>query len=62
MKLTEQYLLDKLPLSVIRQILQDQEAVTHIREWIKVMDTEPPKDLMELQEIKSSVRRMLGDD
>ncbi len=46
---------------IIDQILNNQESIEAIRDWISVMRDEP-ESLMKLSEVYHSLRRMLGDE
>ena len=39
----------------------EHEAISHIREWLEVMRTEP-EGYIKLSEVYHSLRRMLGDE
>ena len=66
MKLTENYLMDILCRGhfedeEINLILNNQESVEHIREWVDIMKDEP-EEWIKLSEVYHSLRRMLGDE
>ena len=43
------------------QILQDNESLAHIREWVDIMKDEP-EEWIKLSEVYHSLKRMLGDE
>ena len=58
---TEEYLFDRMPLSMIRIILKHQESIRSIREYLAVMENEP-EGYIKMSEVYHSIRKMLNDE
>ena len=46
----------------IEHITRDGEIIKHIREYLKVMESEPAEDLIRLKDVYHNLRRILGDE
>ena len=45
----------------VEHITEDGEKLRHIREWLKVMESEPEEYIL-LSTVYHNLRRMLGDE
>lgn len=41
---------------------ENMEIVEHLREYLKVMESEPAEDLIKLKDVYHNLKRMLGDE
>ena len=46
----------------VERDLKNYEIVKHIREYLKVMESEPAEDLIKLKDVYHNLRRILGDE
>ena len=43
-------------------INHNREIVNHLKEYLKVMESEPAEDLIKLKDVYHNLRRILGDE
>ena len=46
----------------LKQAKKDREVVEHLREYLKVMESEPAEHLIKLKDVYHNLRRILGDE
>lgn len=46
----------------VERITVEGEIIKHIREYLKVMESEPAEDLIKLKDVYHNLRRILGDE